>query len=54
MIEQFTANETDNHLDKLVTSALAGAAPGEIAEPDHKVGTEGATTTTNGHTYKNY
>ena len=46
--------EVDNHLAQLVTTALAGAPPGEIAEPDHKTGTEGKKVTTNGHTYKNY
>lgn len=53
--------DSDNHLAQLVTTALAGAPPGEIAEPgvvedvnDPKHTKEGDLTTTNGHTYKNY
>ena len=51
--------ESDNHLAQLVTTALAGAPPGEIAEPavvttGAGATKEGALTTTNGHTYKNY
>ena len=48
--------DTDNHLAQLVTSALAGAPPGEIHVPDFVQGTtkEGDKTTTNGYTYKNY
>ena len=41
-------------MDKLVASALAGQAPGEINEPDHKKGKEGDATTTWGHTHKTY
>ena len=45
----------DNHLAQLVTTALAGAPPGEINEPVVNADTvEGALTTTNGHTYRNY
>ena len=48
-------SDTDNHLAQLVTSALAGAPPGEINEPKVDAATkEGALTTTNGYTYKNY
>ena len=46
--------DSDNHLAQLVTTALAGAPPGEIAEPSPNGAKEGGTTTTNGHTYKNY
>ena len=56
--------DSDNHLAQLVTTALAGAPPGEIREPEvvtkattadkTKWTTEGALTTTNGWTYKNY
>ena len=38
----------------MVTTALAGAPPGEINEPTADGAVEGATTQTNGHTYKNY
>ena len=48
-------SDGDNHLAQLVTTALAGAPPGEIAEPVVDGATkEGGLTTTNGHTYKNY
>ena len=49
-------SDSDNHLAQLVTTALAGAPPGEIAEPGVVKGVtkEGDLTTTNGHTYKNY
>ena len=47
-------SDSDNHLAQLVTTALAGAPPGEIAEPSVVGATEGGLITTNGHTYKNY
>merc|ERR1711981_1096616 len=49
-----TEADGDNHLAQLVTTALAGAPPGEINEPGKAGAVEGGLTTTNGHTYKNY
>ena len=53
-LQKVVQTDADNHLAQLVTTALAGAPPGEIAEPDPNGAKEGANTTTNGHTYKNY
>ena len=47
-------DERDGRLSQLISSALAGAPPGEIAEPVHaNTDTEDAEQTTQGHT-RNY
>merc|ERR1712070_19913 len=47
------AETGDEKLAQLLSTALAGAPPGEINEPDHKVGNENQVKTTDGKT-KNY